>query len=71
MLSFIIIDWFDYSCLLSGSSDYGMYGGGFGDSHTKSRMSCYSADAVIAKLNEKLDMLSQLEGGLRAGRNNR
>ncbi|XP_062865815.1 A-kinase anchor protein 8-like isoform X2 [Trichomycterus rosablanca] len=55
----------------SGSGSYGMYGGGYGDTHMKGGLSGSNADAVIAKINQRLDMLSQLEGGMRGGRNDR
>ena len=30
-----------------------------------------NADAVIAKINQRLDMLTQLEGGMKGGRSDR
>ncbi|XP_061839819.1 A-kinase anchor protein 8-like isoform X1 [Nerophis lumbriciformis] len=53
--------------------------GGFGDSNSKRRLSGSSllqqkgnhADEVIAKINQRLDMLTQLEGGMKGGRGDR
>lgn len=45
-------------------SSLGGYGGGGG--HMKRCLS--GADAVIAKINQRLDMLTQLEGGFKGSR---
>lgn len=58
-------------------SGLGGYGGGSG--HMKRGLSGASllsstgthADAVIAKINQRLDMLTQLEGGFKGGRSDR
>ncbi|PWA32561.1 hypothetical protein CCH79_00015104 [Gambusia affinis] len=60
-------------------SGAGGYGGGGGGSHLKRGPSGGSmltssgthADAVIAKINQRLDMLTQLEGGFRGPRGDR
>lgn len=72
---------------LSGSGGFDLYGGGYKDSmsglggyggggggHMKrglSPLSSTGADAVIAKINQRLDMLTQLEGGLKGTRGDR
>uniref|UniRef100_A0A8B9JDG4 A kinase (PRKA) anchor protein 8-like n=1 Tax=Astyanax mexicanus TaxID=7994 RepID=A0A8B9JDG4_ASTMX len=69
-----------------GSSNYDMYGykdslsgggfggGGYGGRDQMKRGSLLStgtnADAVIAKINQRLDMLTQLEGGMKGGGRN-
>uniref|UniRef100_A0AAZ3RDQ2 C2H2 AKAP95-type domain-containing protein n=1 Tax=Oncorhynchus tshawytscha TaxID=74940 RepID=A0AAZ3RDQ2_ONCTS len=55
------------SALPRGSDNYDPYGGGYKDS--MSGMGGYGggADAVIAKINQRLDMLTQLEGGMKGG----
>uniref|UniRef100_A0A8C7HHN2 Uncharacterized protein n=1 Tax=Oncorhynchus kisutch TaxID=8019 RepID=A0A8C7HHN2_ONCKI len=66
-----------------GSDNYDPYGGGYKDSMSgmggyggghkrglsgSSLLSTgTSADAVIAKINQRLDMLTQLEGGMKGG----
>lgn len=60
-------------------SGLGGYGGGGGGGHMKRGLSGSSllsstgthADAVIAKINQRLDMLTQLEGGLKSSRGDR
>uniref|UniRef100_A0AAQ4P229 A kinase (PRKA) anchor protein 8-like n=1 Tax=Gasterosteus aculeatus aculeatus TaxID=481459 RepID=A0AAQ4P229_GASAC len=60
-------------------SGLGGYGGGGGGGHMKRGLSGASllsstgtnADAVIAKINQRLDMLTQLEGGLKGTRGDR
>ena len=61
---------------MSGLGGYGGgYGGGGGGGHMKRGLSGSSllsstgtsADAVIAKINQRLDMLTQLEGGMKGG----
>ncbi|CAK6972975.1 A-kinase anchor protein 8-like isoform X2 [Scomber scombrus] len=64
-----------YKDSMSGLGGYGGGGGG-GSSHMKRGLSGASllsstgthADAVIAKINQRLDMLTQLEGGMKGGR---
>lgn len=64
---------------MSGLGGYGGGEGGGGGSHMKrglpgtSLLSSTSthADAVIAKINQRLDMLTQLEGGLKGSRGER
>ena len=63
---------------MSGLGGYGGGGGG-GGGHMKRGLSGTSlasstgthADAVIAKINQRLDMLTQLEGGLKGSRGDR
>ncbi|KAK5873318.1 hypothetical protein PBY51_018368 [Eleginops maclovinus] len=66
-----------YKDSMSGLGGYG--GGGGGGGHMKRGLSGSSlisstgthADAVIAKINQRLDMLTQLEGGLKGTRGDR
>nr|XP_043884488.1 A-kinase anchor protein 8-like [Solea senegalensis] len=66
-----------YKDSMSGLGGYG--GGGSGGGHMKRGLSGASllsssgtnADAVIAKINQRLDMLTQLEGGLKGNRSDR
>ncbi|KAM3622851.1 uncharacterized protein V6R79_003948 [Siganus canaliculatus] len=68
-----------YKDSVSGLGGYGGGGGGGGGSHMKRGLSGASmlsstgthADAVIAKINQRLDMLTQLEGGLKGSRGDR
>uniref|UniRef100_A0A3Q3K4B9 C2H2 AKAP95-type domain-containing protein n=1 Tax=Monopterus albus TaxID=43700 RepID=A0A3Q3K4B9_MONAL len=67
-----------YKDSMSGLGGYGGGGGG-GGGHMKRGLSGASllsstgthADAVIAKINQRLDMLTQLEGGLKGARGDR
>ncbi|KAK5898671.1 hypothetical protein CesoFtcFv8_008224 [Champsocephalus esox] len=64
-----------YKDSMSGLGGYGGGGGG-GGGHMKRGLSGTSstgthADAVIAKINQRLDMLTQLEGGLKGSRGDR
>ncbi|XP_051982075.1 A-kinase anchor protein 8-like isoform X2 [Xyrauchen texanus] len=66
-------DLYGYKERLSSGEGYG--GGGYGDERMKRGLSGSSllsssgsnADAVIAKINQRLDMLTQLEGGMKGG----
>uniref|UniRef100_A0A3Q3F2X2 A kinase (PRKA) anchor protein 8-like n=1 Tax=Labrus bergylta TaxID=56723 RepID=A0A3Q3F2X2_9LABR len=68
-----------YKDSMSGLGGYGGGGGGGGGGHMKRGLSGSSllsstgthADAVIAKINQRLDMLTQLEGGLKGSRGDR
>ncbi|KAI4785829.1 hypothetical protein KUCAC02_037527 [Chaenocephalus aceratus] len=65
-----------YKDSMSGLGGYGGGGGGGGGGHMKRGLSGTSstgthADAVIAKINQRLDMLTQLEGGLKGSRGDR
>ncbi|KAM8880342.1 A-kinase anchor protein 8-like isoform 2-T2 [Spinachia spinachia] len=68
-----------YKDSVSGLGGYGGGGGGGGGGHMKRALSGASllsstgtnADAVIAKINQRLDMLTQLEGGLKGTRGDR
>ncbi|KAM7009247.1 A-kinase anchor protein 8-like isoform 1-T1 [Tautogolabrus adspersus] len=68
-----------YKDSMSGLGGYGGGGGGGGGGHMKRGLSGSSllsstgthADAVIAKINQRLDMLTQLEGGLKGARGDR
>ncbi|XP_051559701.1 A-kinase anchor protein 8-like isoform X2 [Myxocyprinus asiaticus] len=66
-------DLYGYKDRLSSGEGFG--GGGYGDERMKRGLSGASllsssgsnADAVIAKINQRLDMLTQLEGGMKGG----
>uniref|UniRef100_A0A665SUN6 A-kinase anchor protein 8-like n=1 Tax=Echeneis naucrates TaxID=173247 RepID=A0A665SUN6_ECHNA len=68
-----------YKDSMSGLGGYGGGGGGAGGGHMKRGLLGASllsstgthADAVIAKINQRLDMLTQLEGGMKGGRDDR
>ncbi|KAG5278213.1 hypothetical protein AALO_G00096450 [Alosa alosa] len=72
-------DLYGYKDSMSGGGGFGGGGGGgsggYGGSLMKSRLSGGSglsstvsnADEVIAKINQRLDMLTQLEGGMKGG----
>ncbi|KAM9857249.1 A-kinase anchor protein 8-like [Aulostomus maculatus] len=68
-----------YKDSMSGLGGYGGGGGGGGGGHMKRGLSGVSllsskgthADVVIAKINQRLDMLTQLEGGMKGARGDR
>lgn len=71
------LDLYGYKDSMSGGGGFGGGGGGggYGGSLMKRGLSGGSgltssvsnADAVIAKINQRLDMLTQLEGGMKGG----